>query len=97
MLNIWEPTDLVRADRIWLALILMVAKRNIVRLWGAEAAPTVAEWERDLDWCMMAEKIAYEGRGCPRKWSKIWGKWNAHRGDLCINVSEGESTENEGW
>ena len=77
LLNIWKPTDLGKADRIWLTRVLMVARRNIVRLWGAVSSPTVLEWEKDLDWCMMAEKIAYEGRGCPRKWSKIWGKWNA--------------------
>lgn len=33
LLNVWGPTDLGSKERTWATLGLMVAKRNIVRLW----------------------------------------------------------------
>ena len=82
LLNIWEPTDLNRAQRTWVALALIIAKRNVARLWGTNTVPTLTEWEKNLDWCMLAEKVIYESRGCPKKWTKIWGEWNTYRGHL---------------
>ena len=87
LLNIWGVTDLSRSDRLWATLGYSVAKRNIARLWGAENPPLFKEWQRDMDWCMLAEKVTYKIRGCPRKWSKIWDKWNNFRGGLVETLS----------
>ena len=80
ILNIWSPTDLTRPQRTWLSLALMVAKRNIARMWGGVDTPQIQDWENDLDWCQLAEKTTYESRGCPEKWSRVWGRWNEYRG-----------------
>ena len=63
----------------------MVARRNVTQLWGAVNPPSVEKWKADLDGCMVAEKVVYESRGCPRKWNKIWCKWNVYRGNLCTD------------
>ena len=84
LLNIWEPTDLTRPKRKWLTLAMTIAKRNVARLWGAEQPPRREEWEQDLDWAMLAEKVTYEGRGCPNKWRKIWTEWGTYRGIACM-------------
>ena len=80
---------------MWYTLGLMIAKRNIARAWGAALPPNIQDWQRDLDWCMSTERVIYEGRGCLRKWSKIWGKWNTFRGEICSNEVE-DSTEIQG-
>ena len=80
LLNIWTPLDINRMERIWTTLGFIVAKRNIVRLWGAINPPRLQDWKQDMDWSMLAEKTIYEGRGCPRKWEKIWVSWNNYRG-----------------
>ena len=41
LLNVWGPTDLPRALRIWTTLGMAVPKRNVARLWGAENTPTL--------------------------------------------------------
>lgn len=68
--------------KTWLALASVIAKRNIARLWGANAAPTMKDWEKDLDRCQRAEQVVYQSRGCPQKWEKIWTAWRLYRGDL---------------
>ena len=89
ILNIWDATDQNRMQKIWYALGLMIAKRNIAKNWGAEVMPSLYEWKKDLDWCMITEKVIYEGRGCFKKWAKIWGEWNKYRGEV-IDMSETE-------
>lgn len=49
LLNVWGPTDLSAKERIWVTLGLMLAKRNIVRLWGAATVPTADDWGKDMD------------------------------------------------
>ena len=71
----------------------MIAKRNVVRLWGAGNVPTVGDWEKDMDWCMLVQQVAYEGSGCPRKWCKVWSDWNAHRGHICADAEEPDLRE----
>ena len=90
LLNIWGATDLSRSQRIWTTLGLGVAKRNIARKWGSDLAPLLMEWKKDMDWCMLAEKVIYESRGCPQKWRKIWGNWNEHRGGMVSIAAEPE-------
>lgn len=83
LLNIWGPTDLNSKERTWITLGLMLAKRNIIRLWGIQTVPTVEDWRKDMDWSMVSEKSVYVARGCPRKWSQIWSRWNDYRGGIC--------------
>lgn len=61
-MNIWEPTDLNRADQTWATLGMMIAKRNIAQKWGAVQAPVLGDWCRDMDMTMAAEKAAYVQR-----------------------------------
>lgn len=68
--------------KTWLALASVIAKRNIARLWGANAAPTMKDWEKDLDRCQRAEQVVYQSRGCPQKWKQIWASWRAYRGEI---------------
>lgn len=75
LLNVWEPTDLSRADQIGVTLALMIAKRNAMLLWGADSIPTLRDWKRDMDWCMVAKKAVYN-RGCRQKWGKVRNTWN---------------------
>lgn len=78
-----------RWDKVWLALATVMAKRNIVRLWGADLAPTVEGWIHDLNWCQRAEQVIYQSRGCPQKWGEIWKAWRMYRGDLLMDPGEG--------
>ena len=76
----------------------MIAKRNIARLWGTSNAPTIAEWELDVDWCMLEEKVVYVSRGCPNKWAKIWGQWNIYRRNICTvpNMAQDSRKQQKG-
>lgn len=78
LLGIQGPkTDL---GQIWLRLLARVAKRNIARAWWTMSAPTVEDWQTDLDWCQRAEQMVYTARGHPKKWEKMWGDWRNYRG-----------------
>lgn len=83
ILNIWQTTDLTQAMQDWATLGMTLAKRNIAKKWGVFQPPTQQQWCNDLDNAMMSEKSVYIHRGCPKKWSKIWGKWNSYRGYIC--------------
>ena len=96
LLNIWGATDLSRAQRLWTTLGLGIAKRNIARKWGSDLAPLLNDWKKDMDWCMLAEKVIYESRGCPQKWKKIWEDWNEYRGGIVSNVNMREECEHGG-
>lgn len=67
LLNVLEPTDLKGREKTWVALGMIVAKRNTARLWKAHEAPTLIASKRDMDWCMVMERTIYESRGCPKK------------------------------
>lgn len=86
-LNVWEATHLTRMEQTWVTLGMAIAKQNIAHRWGALEAPTAEEWKPDMDLCMLAEKAVFVNRGCPRKWDRILGKWNAHRGIVCASPS----------
>lgn len=83
ILNIWGPTDLGSKERTWLALGFMVAKQNIARLWDVRASPSLEVWCKYMDWSMVIETSIYVSRGCPNKWTYIWGPRNTHRGNIC--------------
>lgn len=74
LLNVWDATDLVRIEQIWMSLGGIIAKSYIARLWGAGSAPFLRDWKRNMDWCMVEEKVVYRSRGCSRKWERVWGK-----------------------
>ena len=80
LLNTWTPTDAPRSQRLWATLGAMVAKRNIAKLWGSNLTPKLEDWKNDKDWNGISERAVYSSRGCPQKWSKVWGKWSEYRG-----------------
>ncbi|KAJ1153199.1 hypothetical protein NDU88_005960 [Pleurodeles waltl] len=73
LLGAMGEMGLRRADRIFLGEVCLVAKRDIMIEWKAEAAPTLTMWRRGVDLCALCEKSVYEARGCPNKYNKIWG------------------------
>lgn len=93
LLNVWDPTDLTHSDQDWVILGMALIKRNIARKWGAPLPPTLQEWCRDMDNAMMSKKSVYVHHGCPKKWAKIWGKWNKYRGYICEPPSEDSNSE----
>lgn len=85
VLNIWDATDLTDIEQKWAALGYLLTKRAIAIHWGLTRRPPVIEWVAAMDKCMTAEKEVYKTRGCPKKWDKKWGKWNAYRGEICTS------------
>ena len=77
ILGVWEPSDLTRHQKTLVNIGFMNAKRDIAQKWGSEVTPRLVEWEADMDKCMTLEREIYKGRGCPRKFEKIWGGWEA--------------------
>ena len=71
----------------------MLAKRNIAKSWGAETVPHLNEGKKDLEWCMVTEKLIYEGRGWFKEWAKVWGELNRYRGTI-VNMIEDEGETN---
>lgn len=67
LLGIPTDVDLPRHKLTLANLGLVVAKRDIARYWGVHQLPTLKEWRACLDLYMIAEKITYKARGCPRK------------------------------
>ena len=53
----------------------MIAKRDSAQRWGDERVPTLRNWEAGMNKSMAMERVIYKGRGCPRKFDKIWGSW----------------------
>ncbi|KAJ1119448.1 hypothetical protein NDU88_007634 [Pleurodeles waltl] len=74
LLGVMGDTELRRADRSFLGVACLVAKRDIMADWKARVAPALAKWRRGVDWCAQREKLVYEARGCLHKHKKIWGK-----------------------
>lgn len=85
VLNNWDATDLTDIEQKWAALGYLLTKRAIAIHWGLARRPPVIEWVAAMDKCMTAEKEVYKTRGCPKKWDKKWGKWNAYRGEICTS------------
>ena len=77
LLGIWDPRDLTRHQKILVNMGFMIAKRDSAQKWGSVMTPTFPEWEAGMDKCMALEKEIYKGRGCPKKFEKIWGGWEA--------------------
>ena len=80
LLGIPNDVDLPRHQLLFCNLGLVVAKRDVARHWGAAETPTLAEWRAGMDMYMAAEKITCKARGCPRKFSRIWGCWMQYYG-----------------
>ncbi|KAJ1130631.1 hypothetical protein NDU88_008982 [Pleurodeles waltl] len=93
--NIWGEAGIARVQRTRVTLGLAVAKRNVAKSREAEQALDLETSKRDIDWCMLSEKVAYEGRGCPQKCGEIWNGWNSYRGliqgDLDLVGKDGEN------
>mgnify|MGYP002804626708 CR=1 FL=1 len=86
VLGIPNDVDAPRHKLLLGNLGMIVAKRDIAKLWGATECPTIEEWKRGMDMYMAAEKVTYRSRGCPRKFLKIWGCWIRHYAlDLSID------------
>ena len=77
-MGIWEPTDLTSYQKIFVNFGCMIAKRDIAQKWGSGTMPRLRDWKAGMDKCMVLEKEIYKGRGCPRKFEKIWGGWAAN-------------------
>ncbi|KAJ1155328.1 hypothetical protein NDU88_008058 [Pleurodeles waltl] len=77
LLGIMGDTRLRRSDRAFLGMACLIAKRDIMADWKARCAPTLTKWRRGLDRCAHREKLVYEARGCPNKYDRVWGKWEA--------------------
>ena len=45
-LNAWFATDLNRMGRTWVTLSVMVAKRNIARMWGSRQPLQAGDWKK---------------------------------------------------
>ena len=45
-------------------LVLIVAKRDVARWWKDANPPSVAEWRKGFDLCMIFDKSIYVARGC---------------------------------
>ena len=73
LLGIWGEQVVPRDQLLFCNIALIVAKRDIIQLWGTVTIPRVADWCRNMDWCMRAEESVYKARGCPRKFDKVWG------------------------
>ena len=59
-LGIWSDQTLSRHTLLFCNAALIVAKRDVIRLWGSEEIPTIDKWGHNMDWCMQAEEVAYE-------------------------------------
>ena len=65
----------------------MIAKRNIAQLWGSAVVPRVKEWEEDLDWCLLAEKMIYES-GDVQENGPEYGEDGIHTGDKYVQIQK---------
>ena len=64
-----------RGDRILVGVATLLAKRDIAKRWMSPLPPTVKEWRTGMDWTAKMEERVYVARGCPKKHTRVWGKW----------------------
>ena len=78
-LGVWNEQTLAKYTLLFCNVVIMVAKRDVIKRWGDRVIPTWEEWLRGMDLCRQAEETVYKARGCPKKAQKIWGPLAEYR------------------
>lgn len=74
-LGILNEEQWPKYTRILLWEMLFIARKAIALEWNWSAPRSIRQWIRMVNHLLPYEKLIFEHRGCPGKYSKVWDVW----------------------